>query len=371
MKFTISSSDLSKTLGVASGVIGTNAVLPIMEDFLFDIKGNQLEITATNLENTISTKLEVQASEDMKVAIPAKILIETMKALPEQPVTFDVNADNFAIELTTAFGKYKLAGDNPDEFPETSAPEDAESITVPGSTLNKAIAKTIFATSNDELRLAMMGVLLQIDFNSLTFVATDAHKLVKYKFGNVSTDQNASLILPKKGLSLLKACISDSKEVKLSFNKKNVFFTFDETTIVCRLIDAKYPDYNAVIPIENPNVLGLPRTDFMNSLKRINIFANKTTNQAILNLSEGSLTISSQDLDFSNEATEQLSCEYNGEALAIGFNAKFLGEMLNVMDTKNIELHMSTSNRAGILVPAEQDEGEDLLMLVMPVMMSH
>lgn len=371
MKFTISSSELSKTLGISSGVIGTNAVLPIIEDFLFDVKDNKLEITATNLENTIITKLDVDASENCKVAIPAKILIETMKSLPEQPVTFEVNPDNFGIELTTAFGKYKMAGDNPEEFPQTSTAEHAESIMVSGSTLNKAIAKTTFATSNDELRLAMMGVLLQIDFNSLTFVATDAHKLVKYKFGNVSTDQTASMILPKKGLSLLKNCIGNSDEVKMSYNKSNVFFSFNETTIICRLIDAKYPDYNAVIPLENPNVLRIPRTDFMNSLKRINIFANKTTNQAILNLSEGSLTISSQDLDFSNEATEQMSCEYNGDALSIGFNAKFLTEMLNVINNNEIELHMSTTNRAGILVPADQEEGEDLLMLVMPVMMTH
>lgn len=371
MKFTISSSDLSKTLSIANGVIGTNAVLPIMEDFLFDIKGSSLQITATNLENTITTTLEVQSEDDLKVAIPAKILIETMKALPEQPVTFDVNPDNFAIELTTAFGKYKLAGDNPEEFPETSTAEDAETITLSGATLIKAITKTTFATSNDELRLAMMGVLLQIDFNSLIFVATDAHKLVKYKFSNVNTDQTASLILPKKGLSLLKASISDNIEVELSFNKNNVFFKFAETMIVCRLIDAKYPDYNAVIPLENPNVLRIGRVDFMNSLRRINIFANKTTNQAILNLTEGSLTISSQDLDFSNEATEQMSCDYKGDTLSIGFNAKFFHEMLSVMDTKEIELHMSTSNRAGILVPADQDAGEDLLMLVMPVMMSH
>lgn len=371
MKFTISSSELTRTLSIASGVIGSNSVLPIMEDFLFDIKGSTLEITATNLENTITTKLEVKADEDTRVAIPAKILIETMKALPEQPVTFVINPDNYGIELTTAFGKYKMAGDNPEEFPETSSSDGADSITVQGSTLEKAISKTIFATSNDELRLAMMGVLLQIDFNSLTFVATDAHKLVKYKFGNVNTDQTASLILPKKGLALLKASISSSDVVDLSFNKKNVFFNFGETTIVCRLIDAKYPDYNAVIPLENPNVLRIPRTDFMNSLKRINIFANKTTNQAVLNLSPGSLTISSQDLDFSNEATEQMSCEYSGDNLSVGFNAKFLSEMLNVLDNKEIELHMSTPNRAGIIVPADQEEGEDLLMLVMPVMTSH
>jgi DNA polymerase-3 subunit beta len=202
-------------------------------------------------------------------------------------------------------------------------------------------------------------------------VATDAHKLVKYKFGNVNTDQTASLILPTKGLTLLKASLGSSDEIKLSFNDKNVFFEFKNTIIVCRLIDAKYPDYNAVIPIENPNVLTIPRTDLMNSLKRINIFANKSTNQAVMNLTSGSLTISSQDLDFSNEATEQLSCSYDGETISIGFNAKNMIEMLNLMSSKDIELHMSTPNRAGIIMPSTQEEGEELLMLVMPVMTSH
>lgn len=371
MKFTISSSELSYTLGLAGGVIASNAVLPIMEDFLFSIEGETLSITASNLENTIITKVGVTSDSDGQIAIPAKILMDTMKALPEQPVTFDVDLDTFGIELTTSFGKYKMAGDNPEDYPETSAQDDSKTIELSGSTLLKAITKTIFATSNDEIRQAMMGVLLQIDFNSLTFVATDAHKLVKYNFSQINTDQTDSIILPKKGLSLLKGALKDDETVQLSFNKKNVFFKTDEILIICRLIDAKYPDYNAVIPIDNPNVLKIGRSTLQDSLKRINIFANKSTNQAILNLTEGSLTISSQDLDFSNEATEQLSCEYTGDAMSIGFNAKFMIEMLNVMSGSDIELHMSSPNKAGILVPSNQDEGENLLMLVMPVMTTH
>lgn len=371
MKFTISSSDLSHTLNLASGVITSNAVLPIMEDFLFSIKDDILSITASNLENTIVTTVPVSSDTDGKVAIPAKILIETMKALPEQPVTFNVDMDTLGIELTTTFGKYKMAGDNPEDFPETSNYEESNIIQLKGSTLLKAINKTLFATSNDEIRVAMMGVLLQIDYNSLTFVATDAHKLVKYTFSNIETGHSDSIILPKKGLSLLKSILKGNDEVSMSYNKKNVYFKTADTLIICRLVDAKYPDYNSVIPLENPNVLTLQRSTLQNSLKRINIFANKTTNQAILNLSEGSLTISSQDLDFSNEATEQLSCDYQGEPMSIGFNAKFVIEMLGVMDANEIELKMSSPNRAGIMLPLEEDEGEQLLMLVMPVMMTH
>ena len=371
MKFTISSSELSAILNTSSSVIGSNSVLPIVEDFLFNIQGETLEITATNLENTIVTTMDVSSEEDIKIAIPAKILIETMKSLPEQPVTFDINPDNFAIELTTAFGKYKLAGDNPEEFPETSTNQDTESFKLSGKTLENAITKTIFATSSDELRLAMMGVYMQIDFNTVTFVATDAHKLVKYQFGSIESDQTASMILPKKGLILLKNSISGGDDVQISFNQKNVFFEFDKTTIICRLIDAKYPDYNSVIPLENPQILKINRTDLINSLKRINIYANKTTNQAVFNLSDKSLTISTQDLDFSNEATEQIACDYIGEPMSIGFNVKFLAEMLSVIGNKEIEIQMSTPNRPGILVPTDQNENEDLLMRVMPLMASY
>lgn len=371
MKFTISSSELSYSLNMAGAVIPNNAVLPITEDFLFDIQGDELTITATNLDNTFITKVSVSSSEDGKLALPAKILMDTMKSLPEQPVSFEVDMDTFAVELTTAFGKYKMAGDDPVDFPTPPTFEEESMIELDGSTLTRAINKTTFATSNDEIRPAMMGVYLQIDFNSIIFVATDAHKLVKYSFSNIDTDQAASFILPKKGLNLLKNTIKEDDKVQLSYTKNDVFFKANDHLIISKLIDAKYPDYNAVIPVDNPNVLKVSREALLNSLKRVNIFANKTTNQAMLNLSEGSLTISTQDIDFSNEATEQLTCDYQGEDMNIGFNAKFMAEMLSVMQDSNIELHMSTPNRAGIMVPAEQADGEDLLMLVMPVMMTH
>ncbi len=371
MKFSVSSSDLLKKLTLATGVVGANTVMPILEDYLFSLTDNTLTITASNLEVTIITTLEVNAEEDGQIAITAKILLDTLKALPEQPITFDVDLGARSVSIASAYGKYKLAGDSADDFPELPALENANTISLPGSTLISSLGKTLFATSSDELRIAMQGVYFQIEESSIIFVATDAHKLVKYTFQTNKNDKIDSFIIPKKGLSLLKNALKDDDEVVLSYNKKNAFFSFGETDVIIRLIDAKYPDYNTVIPYDNPNFLTLDRASFQSSLRRIAIYANKSTNQVVMNISDGSLTISAQDLDFSNEATEQMACEYSGEAMNIGFNAKFLGEMLSVLDTDQIRLKLSTPNRAGILERAEQPEGEELLMLVMPVMLGN
>lgn len=370
MKFSVSSSELLSKLSLGIGAISANPVLPILEDFLFTVEDNKLTIAVTNLETTIITSLDVMSEENGKIAIPAKILIETLKALPDQPINFIIDDETKNIEITSAFGKYKLTGDNPDDFPEVPSEDNVEKISMSSNIIQEAISKTIFATSSDELRQAMMGVYIQVDFNQIIFVATDAHKLVKYSFGNIESEVNTSIIIPKKGLSLLRNAIQSNSEVQLSFNQTNVFFDFEDTRVVIRLIDAKYPDYNAVIPINNPHLLTLGRKDFQNSLKRIAIYANKTTNQVVLSLDEGSLTISAQDLDFSNEATEQLSCSYEGEAMTIGFNAKFLIEMLGIINSDEIKLELSTPSRAGVLLPGEDKENENLLMLVMPVMMS-
>ena len=371
MKFDVSSSELLKKLQIASGSINPNPVLPILEDFLFELEDNTLQITATNLETSIICHIEVMANEGGKIAVPAKILLDTLRALPDQPVTFSVDEETNGITLRSSYGEYKLAGDKTDDFPQIPSEDEVNSVVLGNTTIDHAISKTIFATSNDELRLSMTGVYVQVDFNKIIFVATDAHKLVKYSFGNISSEITTSFIVPKKGLNLLKNAIGEEEEITMSFNKKNVFFAFGDTRVICRLIDAKYPDYNAVIPVDNPNRLSLGRRDFQNSLKRIAIYANKTTNQVILSLTNASLTISAQDLDFSNEATEQLSCNYEGEPMTIGFNAKFLIEMLGVLESDDVILELSTPNRAGILLPSEQQEGENLLMLVMPVMMSN
>ena len=371
MKFSVSSSELLKQLQIAGGAIGTNPVLPILEDFLFKITDNKLTISATDLETSIITEIEVMSDQDGIVAVPAKILLETLKALPEQPITFAVDDNNFGIEITSAYGKYKLAGEDGKDFPVVPEPESVDAIGLQSDVLAQGINKTLFATSNDELRPAMTGVYFQVDFNKLIMVATDAHKLVKFTLGNVASEVATSFIIPKKALNLLKSALPSDDEVKLAFNKANAFFNFGNTQLICRLIDARYPDYNAVIPVDNPNLLTLTRSDFQNSLKRIAIYANKTTNQVILNINEGSLTVSAQDLDFSNEATEQLACTYEGDPVTIGFNAKFLVEMLGVLESDDIKMELSSPTRAGILLPVEEKEGQEILMLVMPVMLSN
>jgi len=372
MKFSISSAELLKGLQVTGGTISSNPVLPILGDFLFTIENNQLTIAATDLEVSITTRLEVNADQDGRIAIPARILQETLKALPQQPVTFQVDEDSHSVEITSAYGKYKLAGESGEDFPKLPEPdEDMDSIALQSDTLGQSIHKTIFAATNDELRPAMMGVYFQVDLSKLTLAATDAHKLVKYTFNNMESNVSTSFIVPKKGLNLLRSILPAGEEVKMSFNRSNVFFEFGDTQLACRLIDARYPDYNAVIPVDNPNTLTVSREDFQNSLKRIVIYANKTTNQVVLNIKEGSLVISAKDLDFSNEATEQISCTYEGEPVTIAFNAKFLVEMLGVLESDEVKMELSTPTRAGILLPAEEPEGEEILMLVMPVMLSN
>lgn len=372
MKFSISSSELLKQLQIANGAIGSNPVLPILEDFLFKIENKKLTIGATDLETSIATTIEVLADDDFSVAIPAKILLDTLKALPPQPVTFTVNADNWGIEITSSYGKYKLAGENGADFPEIPVPDTVETVKINSQYLLDAISNTVFATSSDELRPAMTGVYFQLDMNKLICVATDAHKLVKYSTHQLAGEVSTTFIVPKKALNLLKNALPANDGVTLSFNKANAFFTFAGMSLVCRLIDARYPDYNAVIPVDNPNNMVANRADFQNSLKRIAIYANKTTNQVVLDVTDKSLTVSAQDLDFSNEATEQMACVYEGAPMKIAFNARFLAEMLGVLGSDEVKMEFSTSSRAGILTPVEENNNNrEILMLVMPVMLNN
>ncbi|MCC6412285.1 MAG: DNA polymerase III subunit beta [Saprospiraceae bacterium] len=371
MKFSVSSTELLKQLQIASGAIGSNPVLPILEDFLFKIENKVLSISASDLETSISTSMEVLADDDFTVAIPAKILLETLKALPQQPVTFTINEENFGIEITSSYGKYKLAGENGADYPTLPEADTVDTVKINSQFLLEAINKSVFATSNDELRPAMTGVYFQIDLNKLICVATDAHKLVKYATHQLAGDVSTTFIIPKKALNLLKNALPSNDAVTLSFNKANAFFSFGTMNLVCRLIDARYPDYNAVIPVDNPNSMIVNRADFQNSLKRIAIYANKTTNQVVLEISDKSLTVSAQDLDFSNEATEQMSCTFDGSPLRIAFNAKFLAEMLGVLDTEEVRMEFSTPSRAGILTPVEENNDREILMLVMPVMLNN
>jgi DNA polymerase-3 subunit beta len=372
MKFIVSSSQLLKQLQSISGVLNSSNTLPILDNFLFEISDSILSVTASDLETTMKTKVaDSNADTDGKIAIPAKLLIDTLKTFSDQPLTFLVNEETFAIEIGSDNGKYKLAGQNGDEFPKTPSMSSSSSTITKSEVLADAINNTIFATGNDELRPIMSGVFCELSEDGYTFVATDAHKLVKYQRSDASALTPTSFILPKKPLTLLKNNLSKECDVKIEYNSTNAYFEFNDVELICRLIDGKYPNYEAVIPKENPNVMTIDRLSFYNSLRRVAIFANKTTHQVRLKIAGTELSIFSEDIDFSNEAHERLTCQYLGEDMEIGFNSRFLLEMISNLDSEQINLEMSASNRAGLLIPQDNTkEGEDILMLVMPVMLN-
>ena len=372
MKFIVNSNELLKELQSLSGVLSTSNTLPILDNFLFEIKGKKLTLTASDLETTMVSTMEIEAKEDGFVAIPAKLLLDTLKSLPDQPLTFTIDNKSFGIEISSDYGKYKLSGFNGEEFPKSPTLDAPSKISVVGNVIASAIEKTIFAASNDEMRPVMCGLFCQLSEQDLIFVATDAHKLVRYKRTDAKADKSASFILPKKPVTLLKNILSGNEnEVTIEFNDSNASFKFGNKVLTCLLIDGKYPNYEAVIPDKNPNRLVIDRSSFLSSIKRVSIFANKTTHQVRLKISGSEMTISAEDLDFSNEANERLTCNYTGEDLEIGFNSRFLSEMLANIDTENVAFEMSAPNRAGIILPENSTtEGEEILMLVMPVMLN-
>lgn len=369
MNFAISSATLLKHLQHISGVLSTSNTLPILDNFLFEIKDGRLTVSASDLETTMRTSMEVDAKEDGKIAIPAKLLLDVLKTLPDQPCTFVID-DAYGVEIVYDNGKSKMVGFNGDDFPRTPNLENSSSITISGDIVANAINKTLFATGVDDLRPVMSGVYCQFSPESITFVATDAHKLVRYTRTDSQASGSSAFILPKKPLNLLKANLKGDEEVKLEYNDSNAVFTFNDVVLVCRLIDGKYPNYEAVIPKENPNVLTIDRLQFLSSIKRVSIFANKTTHQIKLRLAGSELSLSAEDIDFANEANERLTCNYDGDDMEIGFNSRFLMEMLNNLDTNEVKLEMSEPSRAGLLMPAESADSEDILMLVMPVMLN-
>jgi DNA polymerase-3 subunit beta len=368
MKFIVSSSALLKQLQQINGVIGSNNVLPILEDFLFEIEKNTLSVVATDLETVMKIQLDIEAKDSGRVCIPAKILMDSLKNLPNQPLTFDIDK-NFGIEITSDNGKYKVMGENPDNFPKEPPADDTSSFSMTSHALLTAINKSIFAVSNDDLRPAMTGVFFELEKNGITFVATDAHRLVRYKLKDVKCPKTDSFIVPKKPLNLLKASLPDNDdEITISYNNNHLFVKHGTVQLSCRLLDARFPDYKVVIPAENPYRMTIGRQDFQSALRRVSIFSNKSTNLVTLNISGSELQLMGQDVDFSFEGNERMSCQYDGEDITISFNARFLIEMLSGTDSEEVRLELSTPTKAGLLKPVEQDENEDLLMLAMPLM---
>ena len=372
MKFIVSSSQLLKQLQVLGGVINNNNTLPILDNFLFELSENQLKVSASDLETTMSSVVDVESDSSGSIAVSARLLLDTLKTFPDQPLTFKTEGDS-TIEISSDQGKYDMAYFGGDEFPKAVSLPSPSKTVVPAHILGTAISKTIFAAGNDDLRPVMSGVFFQFSSQSLTFVATDAHKLVKYSRTDVTADQTAEFIMPKKPLNLLKGILGGSEsEVTIEYNDANAKFTFDNIVLVCRLIDGKYPNYEAVIPKENPNKLTVDRASFLNSVRRVSIFSSKTTHQIRLKMAGTELNISAEDLDCANKADERLSCDYQGDDMQIGFNSRFLSEMLNNLNSNEVLIEMSLPNRAGILTPIDgTDEGEKVTMLVMPVMLNN
>lgn len=371
MKFIVNSSYLLKQLSNINGVITTNPVVPILENFLFEIEKNTLTVTASDLQTSMITEIAVESKEKGSIAVPARILLDTLKNLPDQPVTFSIDESTYSIEISSDNGRYKLSGENATDFPKVPSVSNDFSAVISSDVLSRAVNNTIFATSSDELRPAMTGVYVNLGEKNTTFVATDGHRLVRYRRADIKSDSGNAIIIPRKALNLLKATLpTENTEVSIDFNMSNAFFKFGSIRMICRLIDERFPDYENVIPSQNPIKMTISRANLLSSLKRIAIYANKTTHQVRLKITGSELQVSAEDLDFSNEANERLSCEHEGEDIEIGFNAKFLIEMLANLDTDQIKLNMSASNKAGVIFPVDKDKDEDILMLVMPVMLN-
>ncbi|HEY1031765.1 MAG TPA: DNA polymerase III subunit beta [Flavipsychrobacter sp.] len=370
MRFIVTSTALLKNLQQISGVISANTVLSVLEDFLFELKGNTLTLTATDLETMMRVQMDVNdAQGEGRICIPSKILTDYLKNLPEQPITFNVNEQDLSIEMSSDVGKYKIGGEKADDFPKEPAPGDTTSFTMPSIALIESINKTLFAVSGDTLRPAMTGVFFELGKNGVTFVSTDAHRLVQFSRTDISSPAQEGFVVPKKPLQQLRATLpADETQLEISYNSSHLFVTSSKLSMSCRLIDARFPDYKAVIPNDNPYRLTINRNDFISALRRVSIFANKTTNQVVLDINGNSLQLSAQDIDFSYEGKENLSCQYTGEDMKIAFNAKLMVEMVNNLDGTEIQVELSTPTRAGIFRPMEKNDNEEVLMLLMPLM---
>lgn len=374
MRFIVSSSALLKQLQMAGAVIGSNTSLPILDNFLFSLKPGELSITASDIETTLSTRLTVDTDAEGEACVPARILIDTLKTFPEQPLTFDFgDGSRTQLEIVSEYGRYEVPYFLSDEYPKLPELENTSTTKIPSAVLATAIQKTLFAAGNDELRPVMSGVYFQLDPDGATFVATDAHKLVRYKRTDIHSQGSAAFIMPKKPLQILKNVLASiDDEVVMSYNEKNSEFHFGHVMLNCRLIDGAYPNYEAVIPKENPNSLRVRRESFLHSIRRVSIFSNKTTHQIRLRLAGTEVQIQAEDMDFNNKAFERLNCEFDGSDMEIGFNSRFLIEMLANLESDDIQIELSSPSRAGLLSPMDGLEmGEEVLMLVMPVMINN
>jgi DNA polymerase-3 subunit beta len=375
MKFVVSSTELLGHLQGISKVISNKNTLPILDNFLFRIEDKNIEITASDLESTLITKMKLENVEgEGTIAIPARILLDTLKEFSDQPLAFEINSDTMAVVISSEKGKFSIVGQNGIDFPVLPAiREDKKfSFSIDATVLLSGISKTVFATADDELRPVMGGIFVEAGTDGINFVASDAHKLVRYKRTDASAESSASFILPKKPASLLRNILPrEEGSVGVEFDDKNAFFTLEEYKVVCRLVEGNYPNYNSVIPVNNPRRIVVDRIELLNTLRRVSVFSNQASNLIKLELTGNQIKVSAQDIDFSISAYERINCQYEGEEMEIGFKSVFLLEILSNISSTDIVIELADPTRAGLLLPAEaENDNEDLLMLLMPMMIN-
>ncbi len=375
MKFVVSSTELLGHLQAISRVISSKNTLPILDNFLFNISGNDLEITASDLESTLITRMHLDnITGSGTVALPARILLDTLKEFSEQPLTFDINPDTMAVVINSENGRFSIVGQNGIDFPVLPVikKEKRFGFNVAAEVLLAGITRTLFATADDELRPVMGGILVEASTTKLTFVASDAHKLVRYQRSDAKADDNASFILPKKPASLLKNILPrETGVVSVEFDDRNAFFTLSDYKVVCRLVEGNYPNYNSVIPKNNPRKVRIDRLELYNILRRVSVFSNQASNLVKLQFTPNQITVSAQDVDFSISAYERHKCLYEGDDMEIGFKSVFLIEILSNIASQDVVIELADPTRAGLFLPSETaNEDEDLLMLLMPMMIN-
>jgi len=374
MNFIVSSSLLLSHLQAVSRVISSKNTLPILDNFLLKLVGNELTITASDLETTLITKVQLEsATDEGEVAIDAKRITTILKEFPEQPLTFNINKDSLSVDIVSENGKFSIVGQNASDFPQLPELKDnIHSVSISSEAMSTGISKAIFAASDDELRPVMTGIYIELSPDHMSFVASDAHKLVRYRRTDIKTEEGAAFILPQKPAGLLKNILpKDESAVNLQFDEKNAIVEFNGYKLVCRLVEGNYPNYEAVIPKDNPNKLTIDRLDFYNSLRRVSVFSNQASNLIKLSMTANQLTVSAQDIDFSISAHERVKCDFDGDEMDIGFKSVFLIEILANLSSADVVMNLSDPTRAGILVPVEKEsEHEDVLMLLMPMMIN-
>ncbi|MDD3078831.1 MAG: DNA polymerase III subunit beta [Paludibacter sp.] len=378
MKFVVSSADLLSHLQAISRVINSKNSLPILDNFLFHLEGTTLTMTASDIETTLITSMEVESVEgEGKVAVASRLLLDTLREFAEQPLTFNINDTNLALVITSANGSYNFIGQNGDEYPRLpQLQDDTRTLAMPVAQLSAGITKTLFCTADDELRPVMNGVYFDILKDGLTLVATDAHKLVRYKTSYSSAtigeeEEKVSFILPKKPANMLKNILpKESGDVEIKFDSKNAYFKLSNYTMICRQVEGRFPNYNGVIPKTNAYKIIIDRLSILNALKRVSVFSNQASNLVKLDFNNNQIHISAQDIDFSISAEETINCQFEGDPIKIGFKSAFLIEILNNITAKDVIMELTDPSRAGLILPFENEENEEILMLLMPMLLN-